>query len=156
MDGRQFDAIARAFARMTRRQAVLATVLAALPVSAARAAECRYPGMRCRSDLACCKGSWCDNGACRCNPRRVQCGDFCMTRQMANNNQCCKPYKSPCVYGDPIPCCGASICTGRLDDEWVCCGLEIHPCTRETADYCCSKRCTREGRCAPVAAPSRG
>ncbi|MFM9108544.1 MAG: hypothetical protein ACKOWF_17800, partial [Chloroflexota bacterium] len=131
-------------------------MLPALPglLGRAGAAECRYPGMRCRNDLACCRGSYCDGGACRCNTNRIQCGDFCVSRQIANTRGCCKPYNTRCVFGDPVPCCGRSLCTGRLDDAWVCCGLEFHPCTPETAGYCCSRQCTEAGRCAPVPPPA--
>ncbi|MGI9252488.1 MAG: hypothetical protein ACR2J8_01980 [Thermomicrobiales bacterium] len=159
MDSRRFDAIVRRLTEPNSRRGALAgmvafaSVVASRPGSEAKSA-CRYPGMACRSDSACCKGSFCDEGQCRCDAKLVQCGDFCLSKKGASQQRCCKPYKSPCVYHDRIPCCGASICTGRLNDEWVCCGLDIHPCTPETADYCCSKHCTVTGRCAPVPPPS--
>lgn len=172
MDGARFDDLTRALgARRTRRGAALALLggiaLGAAPASAssrrgtgkggpgsgptaAGAKECRYPGMRCKKSKTCCEGASCVGGECTCLPGLIKCGDFCVTEQQSGNYSCCKPYKTPCSFGT-LQCCGMSDCTGILDGEQVCCGLEIHPCTKENEAYCCSGRCDlRSKRCEPV------
>lgn len=159
MDPGRFDALARRLSTTRGRRGVVAAPIAAAMAAAigARAGaepgpagrECRYPGMRCAASKNCCAGSGCVDGRCRCKRGLIQCGDFCLTRAEATDRNCCKPYKSRCRNSDPIPCCGASTCRGRLDGKRVCCGLEIHPCMKQTQAYCCSGRCGANGRCTP-------
>lgn len=158
MDAERFDAFARRASLRHGRRGALLAALAGLGSMATGAdarsgpapseRECRYPGMACAASKTCCARSACVDGRCRCKPALIQCGDFCVTRDEADARGCCKPYKSRCRRSDPLPCCGASSCSGRLEGTRVCCGLEIHPCTTRTQAYCCSGRCGANGRCA--------
>jgi hypothetical protein len=177
MDGSRFDALTRALVRALPRRGALAGLLGAAAAASSgaptgtakrRAPEsCRYPGLPCRKSKDCCGGMTCAAKRCQCRPELTQCGDFCIEDALADNYDCCKPYKSPCVPDDPtIRCCSDGFrddedsCVEWRPNEFVCCGLYFHPCTPENEAYCCSGQCGANGRCvaeqAMIGAARRG